>query len=953
MRRIRNGKEFLVIGLGASARGLEALVAFFRNMPLDTDFAFVIIQHLSPDYKSLMDEILARETKIPIHIITDGMDLAPNNIYLIPPRKNISLFNNKLLLQEQSMLNGINLPIDIFFKSLAKDKTKNSVGIILSGTGSDGTLGIKAIKEAGGLIVVQDPETAKFDSMPISAISTGLVDFILPPEKMPEEIINYIRHPLTKKTEETISIPSEHLDTFSKILMVIRDFSGIDFSLYKENTIIRRLERRVSINRLRDLEEYLVLLLDSAKEKDTLYKELLIGVTQFFRDPDAFKSLKNKAFPKLHTGGTIRVWALGCSTGEEVYSLAIMLKEHFEIIQKEVEIKIFSTDVDEVALEKASIGFYSESVVSDIEPSLLQKYFNKVENGYRLKDNIRKMVIFAKHNILRDPPFSKIDLILCRNLFIYFKPEIQKKVLYRLYYSLNPDGILFMGSSETLGELSEAFEKIDAKWKIYKKLSEHKPKSINDSNIILMPIQKSFIIDNKNPKSDKLTQSLVSEFLPPSVVLDGNDNIIQIINDCSRFLKIQPGFFSQNIFNNLSNELGLFVGAILKKLKKNDEKTIAELFEGSKEYENETLSVEGRILNLEKDTYYILSFKLSKIDNTKKRKRKKNLTLDSTLDSSFKLLGLEKELQATKENLQATVEELETSNEELQSSNEELIASNEELQSSNEELQSVNEELYTVNTEYQNKIQELIQLNNDINNLLKNTEIGAIYIDNNLKIRKITPFVSKITNIIQSDVSRSINQIAVMKSYESMLEDIYKVLENLQPINKEILNEDGKIYFTSIRPYRSETNSVEGILVTFMDITSRKNEAEKAKIEKQRLNQAMEIANMAWWEWDFKTGKVTFDDRIATMLGYTKEEFPTNIDKIQSLIHPDDYDSTIQLIKEHLVGKITHWDTTYRIKRKDNTYAWYKDHGIVTEKDSLEKPLKLIGAIINISKLKE
>lgn len=953
MRKIKNGKEFLVVGLGASARGLEALISFFKNLPLNTNFAFVIIQHLSPDYKSLMDEILARETQVPIQIIENGMNLEPNNIYLIPPRKNVSLFNNKLLLEDQIMINGVNLPIDNFFKSLAKDKGKNAVGIILSGTGSDGTLGVRAIKEFGGLVVVQEPKTAKFDSMPINAISTGLVDFILPPEKMPEEIINYIRHPFIKKTDLGDSVPLENLDTFSKILMTIRDFSSIDFSLYKENTIIRRLERRISINRLKDLEEYLALLLSSVKEKETLYRELLIGVTQFFRDPDAFKSLKYKAFPKLPTTGTIRVWTLGCSTGEEVYSLAIMLKEYFESIEKEVEIKIFSTDVDEDALEKASIGFYSESVISDIEPFLVQKYFNKAEYGYRLKDNIRKMVIFAKHNVLRDPPFSKIDLILCRNLFIYFKPEIQKKVLYRLYYSLNPDGMLFMGSSETLGELSEAFEKIDAKWKIYKKLVEHKPKSINDSNIILMPIQKSFNSDNKNLKAEKLTQSIVSEFLPPSVILDANDNIIQVINDINRFLKIQPGFFSHNIFNNLSNELGLFVGAILKKLKKNEEKTIIEIFEGSKEYENETINVEGRLLNLEKETYYILSFKINKIETSKQRKKKKNSVLDTNLDNNFKLLGLEKELQTTKENLQATVEELETSNEELQSSNEELIASNEELQSSNEELQSVNEELYTVNTEYQSKIQELIQLNNDINNLLKNTEIGAIYIDNNLKIRKITPFVSKITNIIQSDVGRSIDHIAVMKSYESMLSDIYKVLENLQPINKEILNKDGKIYFTSIRPYRSENNSVEGILVTFMDITSRKNEAEKANIEKQRLNQAMEISNMALWEWDFKTGKVTFGDRKATMLGYTTGEFPQDITKIQALIHPDDYSNTIKLIKDHIDGNIPYWDITYRIKRKDGAYAWYKDHGIITERDQNGDPLKLIGAIINISNLKK
>ncbi len=952
-----DSKDIIVVGIGASAGGLEALQDFFKNMPLTTGLAFVVIQHLSPDYKSVMDELLARQTTIPIHIITDGLQVEADNIYLIPPRKNLSIFHNKLYLEEQSIKKRLNLPVDIFFRSLAVENGKNTIGIILSGTGSDGMLGTKAIKEAGGIVMVQDEQTAKFDGMPRSSISTGLVDYILPPSKMPEALVNYIKHPFVKTNKSLENVLSENIDTLTKIIIILRDFSGIDFSYYKENTIIRRLERRVSINRFDTLEEYLIFLSESDKEKDILYRELLIGVTRFFRDSEAFESISKNILPFISKKKSIRIWSAGCSTGEEVYSLAILINECLEKNNFECEVKIFATDIDRYSIELAGQGFYSDSVVADMDPLYLTKYFNRKENGYQINDTIRKNIVFATHNLLKDSPFSKLDLIVCRNLFIYFKPEVQTKLLSMFYYSISPDGFLFMGSSESLGDMNEAFDCLDIKWKIYKYKSGYKLPIIKE----LFASKNSVYENDRNNtiklkyingiKFEKLTNSIISMFLPPSVIVDENDNILHTINDVSSFVKIQPGNFSQNLLNNLPHELSLFVSTLLRKLKKDEKTVILESLVSIKGFDSQKITIEGRVLNIERTVFYIISFKTEeRIDFKKDESYKISLSIDEQYLS--KVTDLEKELQFTKESLQATVEELETSNEELQSSNEELIASNEELQSTNEEFQSVNEELYTVNSEYQVKIEELTRLNNDVTNLLKNTEVGALYLDRNLCIRKITPLVSQITNILQSDVGRPISHISITNENNLILEDILNVVENLQPIDREIKLNNNLIYFVRTRPYRTDYNAVEGILITFFDISTLKKESNRANIASNRLFEALKIGNMAWWEWGVKTGKVLFDERKATMLGYTIDEFPKDVYKICDLIHSDDYGTTMQAMENYIRGITDSWDITYRIRRKDGTYAWYYDVGKITETTKEGVPLKLVGTVIEVSKLK-
>lgn len=952
-----NKDQTTIVAIGASAGGLEALQEFFKNMPLNTGLSFVVIQHLSPDYKSLMDELLARYTQIPIKIITDGMLVEPDHIYLIPPRKNLYIFHNKLYLEDQNLKRGLNLPVDIFFRSLATEKGKNAIGVILSGTGSDGTLGTRAIKEVGGMVIVQDEETAKFDGMPRSSIATGLVDYILPPSKMPEAIINYIKHPFVSKEKEMDNILTKNIDTLSKIIMILRDYSGIDFSYYKENTISRRLERRVSINRFDSLEQYLLFLSESDKEKETLFRELLIGVTRFFRDVEAFDSLKNNVIPLLAEKKSIRIWSIGCSTGEEVYSVAFLLADYLEKNNINSEVKIFATDIDKHSLEIAGQGFYPDNIVADIDPYYLKKFFIRKDNGYQVHEQIRKMIVFANHNLLKDPPFSKIDLVVCRNLFIYLKPEVQQRLLSILFYSLSPNGILFMGNSETIGEMSEAFEAIDNKNKIYRCKSGYKPPIIKDLPI---PSQKNGEYETnlytrrksfEGIKIDKLMQALLSDYLPPSVIIDQNDYILHIINNVSDFVRLQPGKFSQNLYDNLPHELGLFVSTQLRKLKRDNHKTITEVVTGIKNFEDKRIQITTSKIEFDKTILYLISF--SYLTEKPKKRTSKSKAIEFDQQIINRVAELEKELQYTKENLQATVEELETSNEELQSSNEELIASNEELQSTNEELQSVNEELYTVNSEYQNKIEELSKLNNDMNNLLRNTEVGALYLDRNLCIRKITPIVTKITNIMQNDIGRPINHITVLPNYPQIYDDINKVVETLQPIDREIYSNDKKWYSVRIRPYRTDFNAVDGFLITFIDITKLVEERNKANEINNRLKSVLKLGNVAWWEWDLNTNIVSMDDAKATMLGYTVEEFPKDVYEICNLIHPEDYEETMQLMRDYLEGKSNEWRALYRIRRKDGTYSWYFDRGHFSEFDEKGKPTKLTGAVFDVTNLKD
>lgn len=944
------------VGIGASAGGLEALELLFKNMPVDTGLTFVVVQHLSPDYKSLMNELLARHTQMPIQVIENGIEAKSNHIYLIPPRTNLSIYHGKLYLEEQDNLQKLNLPIDVFFRSLALDQGKKAIGIILSGTGSDGALGVRALKESGGMIVVQDETSAKFDGMPQSAISTGLVDAVLPAEKIADFLTTFLTHPFNQNHEKTI--PAE-LDNLSKILMILRNSCGVDFSYYKESTVVRRIERRVQINRFTSLEEYVPFLSDSQKEKDTLYRELLIGVTGFFRDPDAYKALREKVLPNFdYTKKTLRVWSAACSTGEEVYSLAILFRDFLDQHEIECDIKIFATDIDRMALDIAGKGVYPEGISADVPPEYLTAYFNKTDKGYEIKESIRNMIVFARHNVLKDPPFSKLDFLICRNLFIYFKPELQQRVLGMFYYALNKDGILFMGSSESIGDMSEGFATIDGKWKIFQqreglKLDLAKGLTIDPSKLTLnRPALNGTTQNLARFKMENLLMAALSKNISPSVIVDEQYNIIEVINDVSAFLQIKPGRFSSHLFSNLPTELSLFVNNILRRLNAGNEEVVFERIKGIDNFQNKTLRLKGQTLEINKQKHFLISFDFD-ASESKEKINSMHPVVDIEHEINERVKQLEHELLISKESLQAIVEELETSNEELQSSNEELIASNEELQSTNEELQSVNEELYSVNSEHQSKIEDLIQLNNDLSNLLKNTEIGALYLDQKLCIRRLNEKVSEITNIMDSDIGRPISHITVMDRYPDFLSDINSVVSSLRDINKEFSDSKGKTWLARIRPYRNEYNAVDGIIVTFVDITELKEKEKSLSLSNARLDSAMQFGNIAWWEWDLTTNQVIYDPKKATMIGYESSEFPNDIYEICNLIHPNDYDATMDAMRSYLQGKTDIWQVTYRIKRKNGSYAWYHDRGQITRRNSKGAPILMIGTVIDVSPLKD
>lgn len=563
--------DFPVVGIGASAGGLEAIQEFFRELPQKPGASFVVVQHLSPDYKSFMSELLARHTKIAIKVVEDGMEIEENHIYLIPPKMNMTVFHGKLFLNEISDDRTLNLPIDIFLRSLAKDQEKNAIAIILSGTGSDGALGIRAIKEYGGMTMSQDYKSAKFDGMPRSSAATGMIDFVLPPKQLAAELMEFFKHPFVKKTKQIEDLINSSQNQLSKVIAILRDEKGVDFTLYKENTIIRRLEKRISINRFTKIEEYVKFLARNKREVDILFNELLIGVTRFFRDEESFTVLKSEIIPRIaensNTEKEIRIWTPGCSTGEEAYSIAILFAEYLSENNIKKEVKLFATDLDTLSLEYAGTGYYPGNIISDVSPERLSRYFIKKEDGYQVNETIRSMIIFARHNLLEDPPFSKIDLISCRNLLIYLNGDTQQKVISMFHVSLKSKSYLFLGNSESLGKMAEGYEIIDSKSKIFRKGDKYRPGYIHNYNISngvhkntgdLKSI--SSYVKNIKPKSfmqSGIIDAILSDYLPPSVIIDEYYDILHSIHNVGKYVSLPVGQVSLNLLKMLpaSNRL--------------------------------------------------------------------------------------------------------------------------------------------------------------------------------------------------------------------------------------------------------------------------------------------------------------------------------------------------------------------------------------------------------------
>jgi two-component system CheB/CheR fusion protein len=856
------GPGFPVVGIGASAGGLAAFEDFFSAMPDDGEpgMAFVLVQHLAPEHKSLLVELIKRYTRMQVFEVEDGVVVQPNCVYIIPPNRDLAFLHGALHLLEPVLPRGQHLPIDFFFRSLAQDQHENAICVILSGTGRDGTQGARAIKGEGGMVMAQKPESAEFDGMPSSVIATGLVDYILPVTEMPAVLVAYVTNIFGKTVHpHLIAIPKSE-DLLKKIFILLRTQTGHDFSQYKQNTINRRIERRMTIHQITELDEYVRYLQQTPIELKGLFQELLIGVTNFFRDSDAFVAMETKAIPQLladkPSGSTIRVWTCGCSTGEEAYSIAILLHEQMEALKQYFKVQLFATDIDSQAIDVARIGAYPASIAIDISAERLARFFTLQADGvtFRVNKNIRDMVIFSEHDVIKDPPFSKLDLITCRNLLIYMNGELQKKVIPLFHYALRMGGMLLLGTSETVGEFEEIFAPLDRQWKLYQR-KDGVPG-------VYRPIMRRFQpvhpegsggmrpaghIPEQGRKSflRELTERmLLQRYAPVGALVNERGEIFYLHGRTGRFLEPPPGEASLNILKmareGLHHDLttALYQAVTHKepvsrpglRVKTNGDFTAVNLTilpVGAP-----FLDESGGAQAAAEQSLYLVVFEDAP-------EQKPGLSGEANAaaptvsvgheqaDIDKRVAALRQELETKEHYLQRSIEELDSSNEEMQSVNEELQSTNEELETSQEELQSVNEELATVNAELQAKVVDLSRANNDMNNLLAGTDIGITFVDHQLRIQRFTPAITQVINLIPSDLGRPLGHIVTnLSGYDSLVGDVQAVLDTLVPKEIEVQTTGGVWFLLRIRPYRTLENVIEGAVITFVNIMEQRQARE-------------------------------------------------------------------------------------------------------------------------------
>lgn len=836
------GRPSFIVGIGASAGGLEALEQFFDNVPTDTGLAFVVVQHLSPDFDSLMDELLERHTKLPVRTVEDGMRVEPDSIYLIPPRKQMVISGGTLLLTDKDPSQGLSLPINVFFRSLAQDVGGRAIGIVLSGTGSDGSQGIREISAAGGLVFAQSGESARFDGMPKSALETGCVDVSLSPAEIGPALVRYVENPTPRNlTTEQARPPIDETD-MAKLMRLLRNTYGIDFSHYKQTTVQRRIERRLLLNHTSDFSSYVDQLSDAPAELNSLYRDLLIGVTQFFRDQEAFQELDQRVLPELlqktKSEDEMRLWVAGCATGEEAYSLAILVHEHLTRVARPINVKIFATDVHQASLDIAGAGCYDEEKLADISPERLKRYFTRKGSQYQVNSDLREMIVFAQHNVLKDAPFTKLDLVSCRNLLIYFEPDAQRRAISLFHFALKQDRILLLGPSEGLAGLDSEFEMIDRKWKFFRKVSDSRlfaeirlplpsVDALNGTRLPSPPtLQTKGPTSNLSPVFDRLLESCV----PSGVLIDEEHKLVHVFGDGGKYLNHQPGEAPSDVISLFDSELRTaLAGAIQRAAKQKAAVSYSSIpVNKNGSASRLSLAVKPLIDDCQNATHFLVTIDEVPHENAEETHEE----IDINDVSRERISNLESELSTSKENLQATIEELEASNEELHATNEELVASNEELQSTNEELHSVNEELYTVNAEYQRKITELSELTDDMDNLLASTNVGVVFLDRELCIRKFTPEAARVFNILDQDVGRSFEAFASNIKHSELDKDIDWVLKSGQPAEREVQDRFGGWLLLRVLPY-SSSSDVEGVVVTLIDIATLKK-AESELLDRER-----------------------------------------------------------------------------------------------------------------------
>lgn len=962
-----NKKDFFIVGIGASAGGLKAFKLFFDNTPSNSGMAFIIVQHLDPEHKSLLRELIAEHTKMKVSEISDGMNIQPNNVYIIPPKKNLKIFHNTLQLIGIAKQRAPIRPIDSFFHSLAEDKKNKAIGIVLSGTGSEGTLGLQEIRKGGGIAIVQDPKSAQFDGMPLSAIAAKTADYILLPEQMPAKLIQYVKKNNSKISgnQSELVIPTEN--QLKKIFMVIRYQTGYDFSSYKTNTIIRRITKRIVLNQITSIDDYIHFLQTNPLEVEKLYKDFLIGVTSFFRDEEVFGCIREKVIPPLLEKSKekqeLRIWVCGCSTGEEAYSLAILFSEALEKNKKHLKVLIFATDIDKEAIKFARTGIYPESIAANVNPEQLSKYFTPNEHGYQVKRETREMVVFAHHNVIKDPPFSKMDLITCRNLLIYMNSDLQKKIIPIFHYSLNGDGILVLGTSESLGDYSNLFSVFDNKIKIYKKKRNITLRKTNrefELTHILYPTSTKLSMQNLNSKkkidiSNITEKILLNNYAPPYVIIDKNNDILYFSGNTGLYLEPPKGEARLNILEMAKNGLKIDLKNAISKVRisKKEVRTNEVEVKVNDHFQPINLIVKP-LLSKEIDLGALII-----IFETAKESSVKSNGLKSKREKVFDISDLQKELKITREHLQTAIDELEisnenlqTTNEEFQSSNEELQSTNEELETSREELQSVNEELITMNTELQDKIEQLSQANDDLNNLLRSIEVATVYLDRDLKIKRFTPAATKIFNLIPSDIDRSVTHLSSNLLYKELADDVKYALKTLAVKSVEVPATDSTWYGMRIIPYRTAENIIEGVLVTFVDITEQKRVEEKLKTTNEHLNLIMEnLPAIPYTCVADPAIKISFVGKSCEKVtGFLPEQFTHKTSFWISRIHPEDKKTTLASFSA--IAKKEKIDKPFRWKCADGKYKQFINY-IRYAAPKNGRPAYIVGVWQEIEKNKE
>ncbi|PKP46048.1 MAG: chemotaxis protein CheB [Bacteroidetes bacterium HGW-Bacteroidetes-11] len=841
----KNTGLFPIVGIGASAGGLEALEQFLSNVPLNSGMAYIVIQHLDPTQKGFLTELLQRITKMEVHLAEDRMAIAPNCVYVIPPNKSMSILKRRLLLFEPIEARGLRLPIDFFLRSLADDCKELAVGLILSGMGSDGSAGLKSIKENNGIVLIQEPSTAKFDSMPRNAIDSVLPDIVAPANELPARLIEFLKFTPSVISDQAPEIKDK--SALEKILILLRLQTGNDFQLYKKNTVYRRIERRMGVHKIEKIITYVHFLQENPKEVEILFKELLIGVTSFFRDPLVWDKMAETIIPDLiskqKNTTTLRAWVPGCSTGEEAYSLAIVFKEALEKLRPSarISLQIFASDLDIEAIETARKGIFPANIISDVSPDRLNRYFNKSEDGYKINTEIREMIVFAQHNLIMHPPFTKMDIVTCRNLLIYLEPELQKKLLGVFYYSLNPGGTLLLGNSETPGSQGSLYNTVDLKLKIF-------TRTVNSVSPDFLDFPSSFSrskpsTEHQMPEKSIVNiqtladQLLLQQFSPAGVLVNENGDIVYISGRTGKYLEPAVGKANLNIFAMLREGLrNEFPAAFRKSIMKREAVELHNIkvgTNGTTHIVNVKIQWIDKPATLRGTIMIIFSDVLEVPKPTSRVKKGQN-------PSSTREIALEEEVERLRDEIQSTIEEMQTSQEELKSTNEELQSSNEELQSTNEELttskeemQSLNEELQTVNVELQSKVDDFARVNNDMKNLLNSTDIATLFLDKELNIRRFTNQATKIFKLIKSDIGRPFTDQASDLIYPGLVEDALEVLQSLVFIQKQIPTKDGRWFTIRIMPYRTFDDRIDGLVITFInesdfkDVEWRLTKAEK------------------------------------------------------------------------------------------------------------------------------